>query len=162
MTGPGGAARPSRRRVLILGGRAACAAAVVPSLLGGCDGPAVDEGSEIPDDDGWITLVLADYPALADVGGMASIDVQGRDLTLAVVRARETGADAFAAVGGLCTHLGCPLSRFDGETDELVCDCHGSRFALSGAVTAGPASEPLPAYPTEYDAEAETVRCDLS
>jgi len=39
-----------------------------------------------------------------------------------------------------CTHAGCALGVRDGAA---VCPCHGSRFAFDGAVTQGPATEPL-------------------
>jgi nitrite reductase/ring-hydroxylating ferredoxin subunit len=39
-----------------------------------------------------------------------------------------------------CTHLGCPL-RLVGR--EWRCGCHGGRFALDGAVLAGPPRAPL-------------------
>ena len=39
-----------------------------------------------------------------------------------------------------CTHAGCALGVRDGEA---ICPCHGSRFAFDGAVTQGPATEPL-------------------
>jgi len=39
-----------------------------------------------------------------------------------------------------CTHAGCSLGVKDGVA---VCPCHGSRFAFDGAVTQGPATEPL-------------------
>ena len=39
-----------------------------------------------------------------------------------------------------CTHAGCALGVKDGVA---VCPCHGSRFAFDGAVTQGPATEPL-------------------
>ena len=39
-----------------------------------------------------------------------------------------------------CTHAGCALGVRDGVA---ICPCHGSRFAFDGAVTQGPATEPL-------------------
>jgi Rieske Fe-S protein len=41
-----------------------------------------------------------------------------------------------------CTHAGCALGVRDGAA---ICPCHGSRFAFDGAVTQGPATEPLTA-----------------
>jgi Rieske Fe-S protein len=40
-----------------------------------------------------------------------------------------------------CTHLGCQIKKLDGEA--IVCQCHGSRFDLSGIPIKGPAKESL-------------------
>jgi cytochrome b6-f complex iron-sulfur subunit len=45
------------------------------------------------------------------------------------------------AISTVCTHLGC-LVKSGGEGFE--CPCHGSRFALDGSVTKGPAPRALP------------------
>lgn len=45
------------------------------------------------------------------------------------------------ALSSRCPHLGCRVDRVDGG--ELVCPCHGSRFALDGAVRRGPATQGL-------------------
>lgn len=45
------------------------------------------------------------------------------------------------AVSTVCTHLGCIVKR---EGGAFSCPCHGSRFALDGAVEKGPAPKPLP------------------
>lgn len=41
-----------------------------------------------------------------------------------------------------CTHMGC-LVAFNRVEREWECPCHGSRFALDGAVLQGPATRPL-------------------
>ena len=46
------------------------------------------------------------------------------------------------AVSPSCTHMGCLVS-FNGAEREWECPCHGSRFALDGAVLQGPATRPL-------------------
>lgn len=40
-----------------------------------------------------------------------------------------------------CTHLGCSIRKSEGE--ELICQCHGSRFNLSGEAIKGPAIQAL-------------------
>ena len=45
------------------------------------------------------------------------------------------------AVSSICTHRHCTL---DGMGSEMVCPCHGSRFALNGIPGEGPAKRPLP------------------
>lgn len=49
------------------------------------------------------------------------------------------------AVSTLCQHMGCPVS-FEAESRELVCHCHGSRYALErgGAAVEGAATRGLP------------------
>ncbi len=50
------------------------------------------------------------------------------------------GTDGVAAVSLICTHLGCIVTRGEGE---FLCPCHGSRFAADGKVEAGPAPRGL-------------------
>ena len=49
------------------------------------------------------------------------------------------------AVSSACTHTGCEVSGWKADTGELVCPCHGSRFAVQDAakVINGPATKPL-------------------
>ncbi|MFJ3088483.1 FAD-dependent oxidoreductase [Streptomyces sp. NPDC086838] len=46
------------------------------------------------------------------------------------------------AVSARCTHLGCLVAFNEAET-AWECPCHGSRFAVDGAVLQGPAVRPL-------------------
>jgi glycine/D-amino acid oxidase-like deaminating enzyme/nitrite reductase/ring-hydroxylating ferredoxin subunit len=46
------------------------------------------------------------------------------------------------AVSARCTHLGCIVAFNEAET-SWECPCHGSRFAVDGAVIQGPANRPL-------------------
>ncbi len=50
-------------------------------------------------------------------------------------------ADGVYAISTICTHLGCVVRAAAGGFE---CPCHGSRFAADGAVTKGPAPQPLP------------------
>jgi cytochrome b6-f complex iron-sulfur subunit len=44
------------------------------------------------------------------------------------------------AISTVCTHLGCIVKR---EGPGFACPCHGSKFALDGVVTKGPAPKAL-------------------
>jgi 3-phenylpropionate/trans-cinnamate dioxygenase ferredoxin component len=47
-----------------------------------------------------------------------------------------------------CTHEECPLSDGELRGYAIVCNCHGSEFDVrTGAVLAGPATEPVKVYP---------------
>jgi cytochrome b6-f complex iron-sulfur subunit len=48
----------------------------------------------------------------------------------------------------VCTHLGCTPALPDGE-QQMACPCHGSIFALDGAVLRGPAERHLQAIKLE-------------
>jgi nitrite reductase/ring-hydroxylating ferredoxin subunit len=48
----------------------------------------------------------------------------------------------FHAYVATCPHLHC-IVRYSNEQGDVECGCHGGRFALSGAPTAGPPREPL-------------------
>jgi Rieske Fe-S protein len=50
-------------------------------------------------------------------------------------------AGGLFALSAICTHLGCTITR---NNRELVCPCHGSRFAANGTNQVSPASRPLP------------------
>ena len=52
----------------------------------------------------------------------------------------DTGA--LHALSARCTHLGCIVAFNDAER-AWECPCHGSRFAVDGAVIQGPANRPL-------------------
>jgi nitrite reductase/ring-hydroxylating ferredoxin subunit/uncharacterized membrane protein len=63
------------------------------------------------------------------------------------------------AVGERCPHLGAPMD--DGWIDRgrIVCPWHGSQFACpSGEVVRGPATAPLPRYPTRIRGGMVEVR----
>jgi cytochrome b6-f complex iron-sulfur subunit len=51
-------------------------------------------------------------------------------------------SDGFRALSSVCTHLGC-ITRFESDSNQIACPCHGSRFNLDGEVLAGPAPRPL-------------------
>ena len=111
--------RDISRRAVILG------AAAVP--LAACARPGVLPESG-PPTTGEVLAEVVDVP----VGSGKIVD--GTLITL-------PSAGVFNGFAARCTHAGCALT---GITDGVaVCPCHGSRFALDGAVVRGPAVEPL-------------------
>lgn len=99
---------------------------------------------------GQVDVTVAKVPALAKVGGAALLgNVKG--VPTAVVR---TGQNAYQAIDLRCTHQGVPVSLQGGQWS---CPAHGSAFALDGAVTRGPAGEPLAAVKSVFSKGVLTV-----
>jgi Rieske Fe-S protein len=106
---------------------------------------------------GMMTLTVAQYPALANVGGSIVGRPTGSANAVALVR---TNATTIAALSAVCTHLGCTVAYADGNTmtscgpvagGGFWCSCHCSKFALDGTVLVGPASQPLKKYASTFD-----------
>lgn len=56
-----------------------------------------------------------------------------------------------------CTHLGC-RTRFNPETMQIECPCHGGVYDTSGRVISGPPPSPLAAVPTRIDGDRVMVQ----
>ena len=61
----------------------------------------------------------------------------------------KTG-DAVRALDSTCTHLGC-RTRFNAETKQIECPCHGGVYGVDGQVISGPPPEPLRAMTTRIE-----------
>jgi cytochrome b6-f complex iron-sulfur subunit len=127
------------RRTLLKG----IGVAAVASLLPGC----TQQGSNVPSattttcgSDICIDLSVKANAPLAQVGGALVVDAASD--TIMVIRTSDT---ALVALSAICTHAGCECN-FDGGSNQLVCPCHGSVFAETGAVVNGPARRPLKVY----------------
>src|SRR5512139_897317 len=55
-------------------------------------------------------------------------------------------ADALTVFSPHCTHLGCAY-RWNAQTNQFACPCHGGTYAITGEVTGGPPPRPLVALP---------------
>ncbi|MCZ6617859.1 MAG: Rieske 2Fe-2S domain-containing protein [Gammaproteobacteria bacterium] len=67
------------------------------------------------------------------------------DEALMSAKTRPYAAGPILAVSAACTHTGCEVSGWQRDNNELICPCHGSRFAVLDAarVVLGPATKPL-------------------
>jgi nitrite reductase/ring-hydroxylating ferredoxin subunit len=124
----------TRRHFLKLLGSTAAASCLAIE----CGSPEGASPASGPVAAGNVTTVSVGY--LSFVGGKPV--VLGRD------------AEGLFALSAICTHQQCDMSR-DGSIsgNEIVCDCHGSRFSATGAAESGPAHSPLDHYAVELAAD---------
>jgi Rieske Fe-S protein len=113
---------------------------------------------------GKVTFPLAEFPALAKVGGAVVGRPDGFPGPLVVARLAESGPDAIGAISAVCSHLGCTVlpqacasSTACPTGTFLECPCHGSQFDLTGAFLQGPAGGGLFRYGVTVDGTTVTV-----
>jgi len=72
---------------------------------------------------------------------MMAVNANGKAILLANLN------NKYYAIGNICTHMGCPLSKGTLKGENVECVCHGSTFDLkTGKVIRGPADAPEPKY----------------
>lgn len=61
----------------------------------------------------------------------------------------------FVAYSKICTHVGCPTSLYEQQSQRLLCPCHQSQFNVvdNAAPVFGPATRHLPILPISVDPE---------
>jgi rieske iron-sulfur protein len=62
---------------------------------------------------------------------------------------RAAAAEGIVGYSAVCTHTGCDVSGWEGETKHFVCSCHASAFDPKdrARVVGGPAPRPLATLP---------------
>ncbi len=125
--------------------------AAVAAFLAACGGPipGVDNPLGPGGGTGSLTIRIADYPALANVGGIARVNTSGAPV--AVVR---QSAGTFVAFSMSCPHAGTTINIVG---SGFVCPNHGARFNAGGAWTGGQSTSSLQSVPVTYDAAAGTL-----
>jgi ubiquinol-cytochrome c reductase iron-sulfur subunit len=65
----------------------------------------------------------------------------------------------FYAYSKICTHLGCPTSLYEAQTERILCPCHQSQFIATeyAKPVFGPAARPLPQLPITVNEEGYLV-----
>ena len=61
----------------------------------------------------------------------------------------------YIAYSKICTHLGCPTSLYETQTNRILCPCHQSQFLATeyAKPVFGPAARPLPQLPITVNDE---------
>ncbi|MHB1313390.1 MAG: QcrA and Rieske domain-containing protein [Gemmatimonadaceae bacterium] len=128
------------------------AALTALALLETACGDGVIGGTAPSDTPSGTALVvsLANFPALATVGGAARVD-GGSGRPVALVR---TGTATFNAFSLVCTHEGTTVGL---TGSGFLCPNHGARFSLSGVWQGGQVTTNLRTLTNSFDAAAGTV-----
>ena len=65
----------------------------------------------------------------------------------------------YVAYSKICTHLGCPTSLYESQTNRILCPCHQSQFIATeyARPVFGPAARPLPILPITVNDEGYFV-----
>ena len=65
----------------------------------------------------------------------------------------------YYAYSKICTHLGCPTSLYETQTQRILCPCHQSQFIATeyAKPVFGPAARPLPQLPITVNEEGYLV-----
>lgn len=131
---------------------------VLGAALQGCGGAGTSgggSGSALPiisasQSGGIVTLTIDAASPLAAVGTAALVQSSGGSLLVA-----HTGQDTYLAVSSRCTHQGCTITGYSGQT--YICPCHGAQFTATGQVTSGPASSALAQFKTQFSSGQLTI-----
>lgn len=101
---------------------------------------------------GTVTVTLANYPALAAVGGVARVNSSP---ALAMTKT----SSGYAAFSLACTHEGTTVSVLSNGT--LQCPNHGAQFSSSGTWTGGFRTSSLRSVPVAVGADGTTATITL-
>jgi ubiquinol-cytochrome c reductase iron-sulfur subunit len=72
---------------------------------------------------------------------------------------RDSMAGDFVAYSKICTHVGCPASLYEQQTNRLLCPCHQSQFLVTDNARPvfGPATRSLAMLPIAVDGDGYFV-----
>jgi ubiquinol-cytochrome c reductase iron-sulfur subunit len=80
--------------------------------------------------------------AVADLPDRLARNLNLPDDSPATAANREIKPE-WLVVSGVCTHLGCTPTAFEGDFGGWLCHCHGSQYDTAGRIRKGPAPQNL-------------------
>jgi len=95
------------------------------------------------------SIALSDFPALANVGGVATTTIG--NVPVAIVR---TGTSAFSVFSRICPHQGGTINT---TSTGFQCPNHGALFNATGAWIGGQRTSNMTSYPVQYNSAAGTL-----
>ncbi|MGE5619925.1 MAG: Rieske 2Fe-2S domain-containing protein [Sphingomonadaceae bacterium] len=133
--------RPSGARLLSTAGWLAMFAG---AYLGGQ--LAYRLGTQV-DRNAWTSQKREFYPTMREADLPAERPTRAEVQGIPVMLVRHD--NQIYALGDICSHRGCSLSRGHLMGDTIICACHGSTYRLEdGTSVHGPSPYPQPSYPT--------------
>ncbi len=91
-------------------------------------------------------LTVASNASSITVGTLTELDAQGSlvvdDPDKVIVIRDPSSANGVIALTANCNHQNCTVG-WDAESNQFVCPCHQSKFAIDGTIEQGPATQPL-------------------
>ena len=137
------------RRTFLSQATLATVAALLADACGtGVWDPVSPQANVVPSS--GLSFRLADYPALASVGGMVTVHTATGG-PMALVR---SATSTFVALSLVCPHQGTTVTV---QGSGFFCPNHGAKFSATGVWTGGQATANLTSYPVTYDAAVGTL-----
>jgi cytochrome b6-f complex iron-sulfur subunit len=127
----------------------------LPVALAACSSaptPTASAPTPLPPPTGG-TGASAGFTAIADLADLqpnSAIETMGPGKTPISITGDAKKPESIVAVNTTCTHKGCTV-KWNTESKQYVCPCHGAGFAASGQVAQAPASKPLPTYAVKVE-----------
>lgn len=126
---------------------------VLPVLCGGCtdDGPPIVDLPPVTGKN--IVVPLAQFAALANVGGSILGQSAGYPDPIVIAHVHD---NQFVAADAVCTHMHCFVG-YNALNLTYDCPCHGSTYEVDGRVIGGPAPRPLTTFTVQSDGTNVTI-----
>jgi cytochrome b6-f complex iron-sulfur subunit len=135
-------------------------ASSLPMAIAACSNTsesASTDNTSAPETASSTTETTATADGFEDLGAVAELDEKGflmntvSDKEVIAIR-NPDNTETVIALNALCTHKGCAVD-WKGQASEFSCGCHGSKFAVDGTATHGPATAPLANYQAKIEGD---------